>query len=154
MRLSSKPHFGVKALIYMASQQTRQDTPVRVSDIAKAENINARYLEQIMQALKKYNIVTSVRGVQGGYAFNKPLSKIYLYDIVMALDGDIDIFCTEDKMGGKVHANVTDRVSCVHWVTAQSMLVDYLKGVSLGQVFQEYRDKVAQQGKNELHFDI
>ncbi len=153
MRLSSKPHFGIKALLYMANQQNRNDTPIRVADIAKAENINARYLEQIMQALKKYNLITSVRGVQGGYTFSKPISKISLYDVVMALDGDIDIFCTDDKISGKSRT-AADVVGCVHWTKAQAIMVDYLKSITLSQVFQEYKDKLAQHGKQELSFDI
>ncbi len=150
MRLSSKPHFGIKALLYMAVQQAQSDAPVRVVDIAEAENINPRYLEQIMQAMKKYGLISSVRGVQGGYTFSKSLPKISLFDIVMALDGDVDIFCMEK---GKSRT-VADMVGCNHWSKAQDMMIDYLKNIPLSQVFREYKDKAAQQSKQELHFDI
>ena len=48
-----------------------------------------RIVAQIMRLLVSAGIVTSTRGVNGGYKLAKPANKITLLEIVEAIDGPI-----------------------------------------------------------------
>ncbi len=47
----------------------------------------ARFLEQVLHALKKAGLVTSLRGAQGGYVLAKKPSEISLADVLEVLEG-------------------------------------------------------------------
>jgi len=41
--------------------------PIQVKAISRRHNIPARFLEQVLHAMKKAGLVTSQRGAKGGY---------------------------------------------------------------------------------------
>jgi Rrf2 family protein len=57
--------------------------------ICNAYQMPDRFVSQIMRLLASAGIVTSTRGVQGGYKLAKPAGKISLLEIVEAIDGPI-----------------------------------------------------------------
>jgi Rrf2 family protein len=65
--------------------------PVAVKDISRRQNIPARFLEQVMTALKKGGIVESFRGPTGGYVLAKAPKNITLADVVEAVEGPVVI---------------------------------------------------------------
>ncbi len=89
MLLTTRSSYGVRALIHLAIAygQTRQ--PVSVRSISREEGISGVYLEQIFGRLKSHDIVKSVRGPKGGYILVKDPSKVSVYEVVMALEGNI-----------------------------------------------------------------
>lgn len=48
-----------------------------------------RFLLQVLRTLVNEGLLTSTRGVDGGYRLAKPLSQITLLDVVEAIDGPI-----------------------------------------------------------------
>ena len=60
--------------------------PVSLRDISLRQGISIDYLEQIFSKLKKYEIVKSIRGIQGGYILNRKPSEIKLNNIFDAVD--------------------------------------------------------------------
>ena len=85
MKLSSKSEYAMLALIHLARQ--KEGVFVSVENIAKAQNIPAKFLEQILLALKRNRAVRSVKGQRGGYMLGKPASEISLAEIIRLLDG-------------------------------------------------------------------
>jgi Rrf2 family cysteine metabolism transcriptional repressor len=62
---------------------------VMVKDIGERQQISTRYLEQLLFSLKLAGMVSSSRGMGGGFTLAKAPSEIKLLDIVQALDGPI-----------------------------------------------------------------
>ena len=62
------------------------DEPVSLRDISLRQGISLDYLEQLFLKLKKNNIVTSIRGIKGGYILSKEASHIKISDIFFAVD--------------------------------------------------------------------
>lgn len=62
---------------------------VLIPVIAQACNIPRKFLETILQDLKKNGLVGSKRGIQGGYFLNRPPSEIMLGAIIRAIDGPL-----------------------------------------------------------------
>jgi len=63
--------------------------PVQAKSIAKRQGIPARFLEQVLYAMKKAGLVSSQRGAQGGYVLSKKPTELSLADVLEALDGPL-----------------------------------------------------------------
>lgn len=77
-------------MIYLATVQAH--TPgamVQIKDIAEREKIPAKYLEQILLALKNAGLLNSRMGIGGGYYLAKQPEEINLSQIVRVLDGPL-----------------------------------------------------------------
>ncbi|MBN2146041.1 MAG: Rrf2 family transcriptional regulator, partial [Anaerolineales bacterium] len=88
MRLSKRGEYGIRALIFLASQQ-EQSGVVQIREIAEAENMPIKFLEQILLALKNAGLVNSRMGSGGGYYLSKPANQITLGQVVRILDGPL-----------------------------------------------------------------
>lgn len=83
MKISTKTYYAMRALVYLAEKKT----PVSVREIAEQEDLPLEYLEKILQTLRKAHIVSSQRGVSGGYTLAYPAEEITLHDIFSELEG-------------------------------------------------------------------
>ncbi len=63
MKLSTKGRYSLETMVFLST--CRGNCSIR--SISEATGISSGYLEQLMIPLKKYNLVESQRGVQGGY---------------------------------------------------------------------------------------
>ena len=87
MRMSRKCDYALRALIRMGLE--KRDGYYSIADIARAEEIPAKYLEQIFTALKNAGILSAKPGPSGGYRFRKAPAEITLIDIVRLIDGPV-----------------------------------------------------------------
>jgi len=62
---------------------------VRVTELAKAEDLPVKFLEQVMQQLREAGYVKSVRGKHGGYRLGKPAAQIAIGSVVRLIDGPL-----------------------------------------------------------------
>lgn len=88
MKMSTKGRYGLRALIDLA--QYSELEPVSITSIAARQGISERYLEQLMSKLKKAELVTSVRGANGGYVLAKELDMISVGEALRALEGNLE----------------------------------------------------------------
>lgn len=63
--------------------------PVQAKSIAKRQGIPARFLEQVLHAMKKAGLVSSQRGAQGGYVLSKKPTELSVAQVLEALDGPL-----------------------------------------------------------------
>lgn len=83
------PHEADPSAAYLASAPAGE--AVSNMTICNAYQMPDRFVAQIMRLLVSAGIVTSTRGVQGGYKLAKPANKISLLEIVEAIDGPIGV---------------------------------------------------------------
>jgi Rrf2 family protein len=88
MRVSKKLEYAVRALIYMAGQEKEKNFLIR--DIADKNKIPKKFLELILLELKNSGLLSSKRGVSGGYSFFISPSKITFYDVYRAIQGEVE----------------------------------------------------------------
>lgn len=62
-----------------------------VNEICEKEALTAPFAYKILKKLQKSGIVKGFRGVHGGYALNKRLDEMTLYDVYTAIDPDMFI---------------------------------------------------------------
>ena len=90
MRLSKRGEYGLRAMIFLAEAQ--KDTPtavVQIKEISERDKIPAKFLEQILLALKNAGLVHSKMGIGGGYYLGRPPSEVTLGHIIRVLDGPL-----------------------------------------------------------------
>jgi Rrf2 family protein len=96
MRLSKKGEYAVRAMIALGLARGESLT---ISEIAAAQGLPKKFLEQIMLALKSAGLTVSKAGPRGGYGLARPASEITLKQILGAVE--------EPLSGGAVVRNMT-----------------------------------------------
>ena len=84
--LSMKAKYALKALIYMAQ---KENLPMPSKQIAEAENIPQKFLDNILQELRQNGVIDSKRGIFGGYVLAKHPRDIFLGDVIRIIDGPL-----------------------------------------------------------------
>jgi len=74
MLITKKNQYALRAIFELARQWGRG--PIKISDIAEAQNIPVRFLEVILGQLKGSGLVKSKRGYTGGYELIPPPEDI------------------------------------------------------------------------------
>ena len=87
MKPTLKATYAILAAVDLALHNG--NTPIQAKSIARRQAIPPRFLEHVLNSLKKAGLVESQRGAQGGYVLNRMPSDISLAEIVEALDGPI-----------------------------------------------------------------
>jgi Rrf2 family protein len=87
MKLSTRGRYGLAALYELALRGS--DDPVSLREVAEGQGLSENYLEQLFLTLRRANLVTGVRGAQGGYFLARPAEEITVGDVIRALEGPI-----------------------------------------------------------------
>jgi Rrf2 family protein len=87
MKFSAQTEYGLKAMVNLARSKNKIKA---IKAIAKEETVSVKYLEKILNILRKFELVESFKGANGGYALKKSASKISIGEIVIALEGPIE----------------------------------------------------------------
>jgi len=86
MKLTTKGHYGLHAMIELAHRQGQG--PVMIREIAARFGISGKYLEQIMRLLRQAGLVESSRGARGGFWLVRSAGEIKAIEILAALEGE------------------------------------------------------------------
>lgn len=91
--LSSLQEYGVRCLLQLARRPG--GGPLTAREIAQAEGLSADYVEKILSHAREHGLVTSVRGVHGGFLLAKAAEHITLKETFYALGGPLytEQFC-------------------------------------------------------------
>ena len=81
MNVSAKTVYACLAMLELASQYGA-DRPVRISEIARLQDVPPRFLVQILLQLKRAGLVVSTRGAAGGYHMTVPPEEISLGQVM------------------------------------------------------------------------
>ncbi len=85
--LSKKTKYGIKALTFLARQ--KDNTPVQIAEIAKAEHISLKFLESILLLLRHSGFLGAKKGKGGGYYLIKEPKDINMAKVYRILEGPI-----------------------------------------------------------------
>ncbi len=86
MRLSAKSDYAVRAAVELAGGG---DGPIKGEDLARAQEIPLKFLENILSDLRHAGLVRSQRGAVGGYWLAKAPKEISVADVIRAVDGPL-----------------------------------------------------------------
>jgi Rrf2 family protein len=89
LRVSTKARYALRAMIELALRQG--ELPVHLHDVAVAQQLSVRYLEQLMIPLRRAGLVRGERGSGGGYRLAGPAEEITALEIFSAVEGGLDL---------------------------------------------------------------
>lgn len=87
MRLTKKGEYALRTLIQLGIAERLGRDVVSVSDLAESENLPYKFIENILQELRKDGYVESKRGKDGGCRLAKPMKEITIGEVVRLIDG-------------------------------------------------------------------
>jgi Rrf2 family transcriptional regulator, iron-sulfur cluster assembly transcription factor len=141
MKLTTRGHYSVKALLDLSLQP--EDLPASVSAIAHRQDLPAPYLEKLLIALRRADIVESVRGAQGGYRLARPAAEISLGQILEAVGETVDPLPRHQPQIDQTEDWVTYSV----WKRLHQKLKEALYSISLEDLYYDARSWQAAQGE-------
>src|SRR3954447_12831616 len=86
MRISAKADYAVRAMLELAAAEK---PPLKRDQIAEAQDIPVKFLENILAELKHAGLVHSQRGSEGGYSLARPAAEIKLADVMRVVEGPL-----------------------------------------------------------------
>ena len=106
--------------------------PVSLAVIADRQHLSAAYLEQLFVALRRSELVESVRGRTGGYRLARSANAINIAEIMAAVDEETRMTRCHGEAGGCVAA---DRC-LTHdlWSALGQTVQSFLAGITLQDV--------------------
>ena len=97
MKLTTKGRYAVLALTELAL--AKENSLVKITEIAVRQNISSTYLEQILLLLKNSDLIIGVRGLNGGYKLSTSPENIMISDIVNIVEGRMEAKGCVSKSG-------------------------------------------------------
>jgi Rrf2 family iron-sulfur cluster assembly transcriptional regulator len=141
MKLTTRGHYSVKALLDLTLQPNYQPTSVKA--IASRQDIPAPYLEKLLIELRKAGLVKSVRGSQGGYQLARQPSQISLGQILDAVGETITPLPRYHPDSGQAE----DWVTFSLWKRLHQKLKEALYNITLADLYYDARSWEASTGE-------
>jgi Rrf2 family protein len=116
--------------------------PLSLADIAAAETISLSYLEQLVAALRRAGLVTSVRGASGGYQLARPPSGITIGDVVRPLESIALTSCAEPDGNRDCCKRRPDCATRDFWRGVNAGLLASLDNTTLADLCPAGRDRL------------
>ncbi|WP_030612386.1 RrF2 family transcriptional regulator [Streptomyces sclerotialus] len=87
MRISARADYAVRAALQLAA--CTDAGPLKAEAIAAAQDIPHKFLEGILNDMRRGGLVRSQRGGGGGYRLARPAGAISVAEVIRAVDGPL-----------------------------------------------------------------
>ncbi|MGW5212224.1 RrF2 family transcriptional regulator [Streptomyces sp. NPDC004051] len=87
MRISARADYAVRAALQLAT--ARGDALLKAEAIADGQDIPHKFLEDILNDMRRGGLVLSRRGGNGGYRLARPAEDISIADVIRVVDGPL-----------------------------------------------------------------
>jgi Rrf2 family protein len=129
VRVSAKADYAVRAAIELAAAK---EGPVKGDQVAAAQDIPLRFLENILGELRHSGIVQSQRGAVGGYWLARPAKEITIAEVIRAVEGPL-ASVRGDRPEALDYHGAAEPLQSV-WLALRVNIRDVLEGVTLADI--------------------
>jgi Rrf2 family protein len=144
MRLSTTDIYAFQSLGYLGTQ--RLERWVGSDEISEATGIARPYLVRVLATLSNNHIITSKKGMGGGYALAKPAKEINLRDVMRAIDGPVaPLSCVSLKWGKDCPEEPRCHARSGIWLKVRDAMLEVLAGVTVDDLAADFRQGVTYQ---------
>ena len=130
MQIPAKAEYAVRALLTLATS----DHSVSAEQLARQQDLPAKFLGAILSDLRRGGLVTSQRGPEGGFRLARDPATIMIADILRAVTGPMA------GVRGMRPETVVYEGEAEHlrdvWVAVRGALREVLEHVNLAQVLR------------------
>lgn len=134
--LTQKARYALHAMLYLA----RKGEAATVAEIAQAEAIPRKFLEQVLGALRERGLVLGRRGPQGGYRLAHAPEAISFADILRGMDGPLALAPCATRKGFRTCDGCRSMETCEIrpvLIAAREATARQLEAVSLARAVAE-----------------
>jgi len=124
LRLTTRTRYAIRALYELAFHAAAAHA-CQAKEIAERQGIPVKFLEQILQDLRRAKLVEARRGPHGGYALARPPAEITLAQVLRAVRGPL-----EDLLGIGAEGGADDIPSLV-WGGVGTQIIGVLEKTTL-----------------------
>ena len=129
MYISAKVDYAVRALCTLADAEGK---PVTAESLAQSQGLPSKFLESILNDMRRAGLLLSQRGAEGGYRLARPAASITVADVIRPLDGPL-----AEVRGLRPEAanyeGSAERLQDV-WVAVRASLRSVLEQVTIGDI--------------------
>ena len=133
IRISKLTDYGVLIMSHMTQ------TPAAVmsaSDLAASLHLPLPTVSKVLKSLSQAGLLSSRRGIAGGYLLNKAPEQISLMEIITALDGPISLTeCSGSMSDCAIEAECGLRN---HWIGINRLVYDLFAQIDLAKFNQDH----------------
>ena len=127
LRITKADDYAIRAMIHLACLP--EGRVALRQEIAEAQGIPASFMAKILRRLVRASLLSSARGVNGGFALHRPPAEITLLEIVEAIDGPLGLTeCTNAGEGCRYSCSCP---ALPVWVRVQESVREVLGAASL-----------------------
>ncbi|MBP3484331.1 MAG: Rrf2 family transcriptional regulator [Oscillospiraceae bacterium] len=135
--ISTRGRYALRMMLDLAENQ--KDGYVALKDIAQRQDISKKYLEQILPALNRAELLLTSRGFQGGYRLKRAPEYYSVGEILRATEGSLaPVACLENKPNRCPRCG--ECVTLPVWEGLEKVICDYLDGISLKDILDSKAD--------------
>jgi Rrf2 family protein len=142
MEITRETDYAIRCVLFLARQP---DTVFMVGEIAEKQDVPKAFLAKILQKLVNGGIVSSIRGVKGGFRLLKKPKDISLLKVIEAVDGPVSLnVCVVDKLSCERSAHCS-----IHpvWVDLQQDLAKKMNSIHFDKLVKN--EKSFMEGKKK-----
>lgn len=129
IRITKQTDYGIVLLTHLAGQPERL---YNAPDLAAETHLPLPMVSKILKLLAREGLLTSHRGVKGGYALTRLPEEISMADVIRILEGPIAITECVDDGGDCAHQSICPVRG--HWQKINEAVRGALDGLSLAEM--------------------
>jgi Rrf2 family protein len=148
MQLTKRGEYALRTLIRLGIAHELGRELVSVSELAQAERLPLKFVEQILLQLRGAGYIETRRGKFGGYFIAKPTPKIRIADVVRLIDGKLaPITCASETCYAR--CSCPDEEHCglrMLMIDVRNAIVSILERYTLHDVIEVTLRKIRRDG--------
>jgi Rrf2 family transcriptional regulator, cysteine metabolism repressor len=148
MKVNTRVRYGMRAILRIADAYGT--SPVSINTISETEEISGKYLEQVVSPLRRAGLVTSHKGVKGGYSLSRPPAEISLLEVINSLDVHPEL--VECVRRPEICDRAPECVAHQIWCMLDSRLQDFWRAITLADLLAEFHSHATSEDRAR-HFD-
>jgi FeS assembly SUF system regulator len=139
IRLSKLADYGIVLMTYFAAQAERNPEPgasrtvYAARDLARLSRVPLPTVSKVLKALCRAGLLTSHRGVRGGYSLPNRPCDLSVVDIIRAVDGPIALTDCSQAVDGYCELEEACPVRS-NWQKINGVVTDALTGLTLADM--------------------
>lgn len=134
MLITTRGRYAIQVMIDLAEHIENGYIPMK--EVADRQGISLKYLEKIMPALSKNELVEGIHGKGGGYRLNRPPESYTVGEILRLVEGDMaPVSCLE---GGAVQCSRKSECKTISmWSKFFDMTNKYFDGITIADLMSD-----------------
>ena len=132
LRVTKLADYGIVMLTYFASHS---ESTFNARDVAREARLPLPVVSKVLKLLARNGLLSSQRGIKGGYGLSRPPQEITVAEIIRALEGPIAVTeCTDS-----VHGDCGLQSGCpvrTNWHLINRAIHDALEKITLAEMTQ------------------